>query len=173
MTTSISSLFHVEFFYLNFVASQLTVKKSAMWSTNFLPSKLTEILGNLFRFQFIKFENQQNCSNVKYLCQFERYKEGKPYFGKLIRLSICFWCTLYRWSIIGNQRRYSSPLLISMFIGTLCTLTIHTVYIRLLCTKCYIYSVFTHVSGGFCVWLNLFYEKINQNATKKIYWPII
>ena len=66
----------------NFVVSQLkhltpkttSFEISKMWSTNFLPSKLSEILGNLSIFQFIR--SQQNCSNVKYLRQFFRYKEG-------------------------------------------------------------------------------------------------
>jgi len=37
---------------------------SKMWSTIFSPSKLTEIIGILFRFKFIK--TQQNCSNVNF-----------------------------------------------------------------------------------------------------------
>ena len=62
MTTSISSLFHVGLFRKhNFVVSHLkhlTPKTaipgiSKMWSTIFLPSKLTEILGDS-RFKFIK-----------------------------------------------------------------------------------------------------------------------
>ena len=43
------------------------------------------------------------------------YKEGKPHFGKLVRLSISFWCPVYHLSIISNQRRYSSLLSIPMF----------------------------------------------------------
>ena len=35
--------------------------------------------------------NQQNCSNVSYFGQFERYKKGRPHSGKVIRLSIFFY----------------------------------------------------------------------------------
>ena len=64
MMTSISSLFQVGLFHkYNFVESHLTRETrslgfSKMWSTIYSPSKLTAILGNLFRFQLIK--NQQN-----------------------------------------------------------------------------------------------------------------
>ena len=53
----------------DFVLSQLKIPKttslgiSKMWSIIFSPSKLTEISGNLAKFQLIK--NQQNCKNVK------------------------------------------------------------------------------------------------------------
>jgi len=63
MTTSISSLFHVGLFRKHdFVVSQLKhltsetaiPEISKMWSTIFLPSKLTDILGDLSSFQIIK-----------------------------------------------------------------------------------------------------------------------
>ena len=73
-----------------------------MWSTNFSPSKLTELSRHLPKFQFIK--NQENCSNVQYLRKIERYNEGRPHFGILIRSSIFFfWCILCHLSIIENQ----------------------------------------------------------------------
>ena len=68
MTTSISSLFNAGLFNKhNCVVSQLkhlalkttSLGISKMWSTSFKLSKLTEILGHLSKFQFIK--NQQNC----------------------------------------------------------------------------------------------------------------
>ena len=77
MTTSISTLFHASFFRKhNFVVSQLkhltpkttSLGISKMWSTNILPLKLTEILGNRPRFKFIR--NQQNVSNCHYLRHF-------------------------------------------------------------------------------------------------------
>ena len=48
--------------------------------------------------------------------------EGRQHFGKLIRRSIFFWCTLCHLSIIGYQRRYSSRFLnpSSLGFGTPC-----------------------------------------------------
>ena len=82
-----------------------------MWSTNFLPSKLTEILGNLSRFQLLK--NLQKCLISSILKIQRRFS---PNFGKLI----IFWCNVCHLSVIGNQRRYSSRLSIPMFIETPC-----------------------------------------------------
>ena len=64
MTTYISSLFHAVLF--RFPVRKLKPKTTSlriykMWSTMFLPSELTEILGNSSRIQFIK--TQQNCSS--------------------------------------------------------------------------------------------------------------
>ena len=64
-----------------------------MWSTNFSPSKLTELLRYLPKFPFIK--NLENCSNVQYLRKIERYNEGRPHFGILIRSSIFFFDAFY------------------------------------------------------------------------------
>jgi len=106
MTTYISSLFHAVLF--RFPVRKLKPKTTSlriykMWSTMFLPSELTEILGNSSRIQFIK--TQQNCSSSM---DFESF----------------FWCTLCHLLIIGNQRRYSSRLSIPIFIGTPCMIDV-------------------------------------------------
>ena len=92
-----------------------------MWSTNFSPSKLTELLRYLPKFAFIK--NLENCSNVQYLRKIERYNEGRPHFGILIRSSIFF--LMHFMSFINYRKsnwRYSSRLSICMFNGTPCSL---------------------------------------------------
>ena len=104
---------------LKHLTPKTSLRISKMWPTIFLSSKFTEIFGNLSRFQFVKTQ-KKTCSYVWYLRQFLRYREGRPYSGKLIRLSIPFWCTLCNLSIIGNQRQYSSLLSILVFIGTPC-----------------------------------------------------
>ena len=72
MTTFKSSSFDAGLFRKHyFVASQLkhlTAKTaslglSKMWSTNVVPSRLTEIIGYLSRFKLLKV-NKQNCLNV-------------------------------------------------------------------------------------------------------------
>ena len=75
MTTSISSLSHAKLFRkYNFVVSQLkyltprttSLGISKMWSTNFLPSKWTEIRGILSRFQFIKINKTVQMFNISF-----------------------------------------------------------------------------------------------------------
>ena len=71
MTTYKSSLFHAGLFRKhNYLVSQLKNTSfgiSKTWFAIFLSLKLTELLGNLSRFHFIK--TQRNSSNVKYLRQ--------------------------------------------------------------------------------------------------------
>ena len=81
MTTSLSSLFHAGLFSKhNFVVSQfkhLTPKTtsleiSKMWSIIFSASKLSEILRNLSRFQFIEINKTDQMFNI-----FVNFKDTK------------------------------------------------------------------------------------------------
>ena len=90
MTTFISSVFHTGLFRKIITVKTLNTEnyQSRDFQNvvyHFPPSKLTEILGNLSRFQLIS-----NCLNVKYFRQLLEYKADRPHFGKLIRLSIFF-----------------------------------------------------------------------------------
>ena len=97
---------------------------SKMRSSNFAPSKLTEILRNL------------SMLNVWYLRQFWRPKEGRPHFEKLIRHIIFLWYTFCQLS------RFSSRLLIPMFFGKLCT------WLNLQNLKCWTWSIMQNFAPG-------------------------
>ena len=85
-----SSLFHADIFRkYNFIVSQLkhlTPKTSSLGifkleSTIFSPLKLTEILGNLSRFQIVK--NKQNFSNVQSKTIFKSSLNSHVYWDPL------------------------------------------------------------------------------------------
>ena len=105
-----------------------------MWSTILAPLKLSEILINLSRFELIK--SKQNLTNVKYLRQVWRYKEGRPHFQNLIRRWAFILTTLCHLPTFRNWRRLSSRLLIHLFSGTPCIIRTLSTALTIMYIRC-------------------------------------
>ena len=83
MTTSISPLFLVGFFrYHNFVVSQLKHLTPRDFQNDFYTIKINEDIR-----KFVQIPVYWKSTKL-FKCLILRYKENRPHFGKLIRLSI-------------------------------------------------------------------------------------